>query len=121
MRRVLDEPAPTIAVGELGNSAVNLLVRPWCSKDVYWDLRWDLTRALKEELERAGCTIPSSGMTGIFGQDSGRQRAARSTCPAQPAFMSKGVEHALKRRNRSRRSYPYPFSVSSLRRYADQD
>jgi len=57
--RVLTEPAPTIAVGELGNSAVNILVRPWCSKDVYWELRWDLTRALKEGLERAGCTIPS--------------------------------------------------------------
>jgi len=57
--RVLTEPAPTIAVGELGNSAVNILVRPWCSKDVYWDVRWDLTRALKEGLERAGCTIPS--------------------------------------------------------------
>ena len=57
--RVLTEPAPTIAVGELGNSAVNILVRPWCSKDVYWDLRWDLNRALKEGLERAGCTIPS--------------------------------------------------------------
>ena len=57
--RVLTEPAPTIAVGELGNSAVNILVRPWCSKDVYWDVRWDLTRAIKEGLERAGCTIPS--------------------------------------------------------------
>ena len=57
--RVLKDPAPVIAVGELGNSAVNLLVRPWCSKDVYWDLRWDLTRALKEALERAGCTVPS--------------------------------------------------------------
>jgi small conductance mechanosensitive channel len=57
--RVLTDPAPTIAVGELGNSAVNILVRPWCSKDVYWDVRWDLTRAIKEGLERAGCTIPS--------------------------------------------------------------
>jgi len=57
--RVLTEPAPTIAVGELGNAAVSILVRPWCSKDVYWDLRWDLTRALKEGLERAGCSIPS--------------------------------------------------------------
>jgi small conductance mechanosensitive channel len=56
--RVLKDPAPVIAVGELGNSAVNLLVRPWCSKDVYWDLRWDLTRALKEGIDRAGCTIP---------------------------------------------------------------
>jgi len=58
-QRVLHNPAVTIAVGELGPSAVTILVRPWCSKDVYWDLRWDLTRALKEGLERAGCTIPS--------------------------------------------------------------
>ena len=57
--RVLKDPAPVIAVGELGSSAVNILVRPWCSKDVYWDLRWDLTRALKEALERAGCSLPS--------------------------------------------------------------
>jgi small conductance mechanosensitive channel len=57
--RVLQDPAPIVAVGDLTSSAVNILVRPWCSKDVYWDLRWDLTRAVKEGLERAGCTIPS--------------------------------------------------------------
>ncbi len=57
-RRVLQDPTPTIAVGDLGNSAVNILVRPWCNREVYWDVRWDLTRALKEGIERAGCTIP---------------------------------------------------------------
>ena len=57
-QRVLRDPSVVIAVGELGPSAVSILVRPWCSKDVYWDLRWDLTRALKEGLEQAGCTIP---------------------------------------------------------------
>lgn len=57
--RVLPDPAPTIAPGELGPAAVTLFVRPWCRTDVYWDLRWDLTRALKEALERAGCTLPA--------------------------------------------------------------
>jgi small conductance mechanosensitive channel len=57
-QRILQDPAPTIAVGELGDSAVNILVRPWCNRDLYWALRWDLTRAIKEGLERAGCTIP---------------------------------------------------------------
>jgi small conductance mechanosensitive channel len=56
--RVLHDPAPTIAVGELADSSVNLFVRPWCNREVYWPLRWDLTRALKEGIERAGCTIP---------------------------------------------------------------
>jgi small conductance mechanosensitive channel len=56
--RVLKDPEPIIAVGELADSSVNLLVRPWCSKDDYWDLRWDLTRTIKVELEAAGCSIP---------------------------------------------------------------
>jgi small conductance mechanosensitive channel len=56
--RVLKDPEAVIAVGELGDSSVNLYVRPWCSKDDYWALRWDLTRTFKVELEAAGCSIP---------------------------------------------------------------
>jgi small conductance mechanosensitive channel len=56
--RVLAEPTSTIAVSELGDSSVNIVVRPWCKKEDYWALRFDLTRALKEELEKAGCSIP---------------------------------------------------------------
>jgi len=56
--RVLKEPAPQIAVAELGDSSVNLVVRPWCSGGDYWGLRFDLTRAIKEQLEAAGCSIP---------------------------------------------------------------
>lgn len=56
--RVLAEPAPQIAVSELGDSSVNLVVRPWCAGSDYWALRFDLTRAFKEELEAAGCSIP---------------------------------------------------------------
>jgi len=56
--RVLRDPAPVVAVSELGDSSVNLVVRPWCGKDDYWALRFDLTRKIKEELEAAGCSIP---------------------------------------------------------------
>lgn len=56
--RVLAEPAPTVAVHELGDSSVDFVVRPWCNASDYWPLRWDLTRRLKEELEAAGCSIP---------------------------------------------------------------
>lgn len=56
--RTLRDPAPTIAVSELGDSSVNLVVRPWCQSADYWALRWDLTRALKEQLEAGGCSIP---------------------------------------------------------------
>jgi len=56
--RVLQDPEPMIAVSELGDSSVNLIVRPWCNASDYWRLRCDLTRRLKEELEAAGCSIP---------------------------------------------------------------
>lgn len=56
--RVLKDPAPVIAVSELGDSSVNLVVRPWCRKEDYWPLRFDLTRALKQQIEAAGCSIP---------------------------------------------------------------
>ena len=56
--RILEDPAPNVAVSELGDSSVNIVVRPWCKKEDYWGVRFDLTRKLKEELEAAGCNIP---------------------------------------------------------------
>jgi len=56
--RTLKDPASTIAVTELADSSVNLIVRPWCNTSDYWALRRDLTRALKEGLEAGGCNIP---------------------------------------------------------------
>jgi small conductance mechanosensitive channel len=56
--RVLQDPAPLIAVSELGDSSVNLVVRPWCKKEDYWALRFHLNRTIKEQLEAAGCSIP---------------------------------------------------------------
>jgi small conductance mechanosensitive channel len=56
--RILEDPAYQVAVSELADSSVNLVVRPWCAAEDYWSLRFDLTRALKEKLEAAGCSIP---------------------------------------------------------------
>jgi len=56
--RVLKDPEYLVAVSELADSSVNLVVRPWCKASDYWALRFDLTRTLKERLEAAGCSIP---------------------------------------------------------------
>jgi len=56
--RVLADPAVTVAVSELADSSVNLVVRPWVRSSDYWSVRFDLTRRLKEGLEAAGCSIP---------------------------------------------------------------
>lgn len=55
---VLPDPEPQIAVSNLGDSSVNIVVRPWCYTADYWTVRFDLTRSLKEGLEAAGCSIP---------------------------------------------------------------
>jgi small conductance mechanosensitive channel len=56
--RVLQDPPPVLGVHELGDSSVNLVVRPWCTTENYWSLRWHLTRTIKERLEAGGCSIP---------------------------------------------------------------
>jgi small conductance mechanosensitive channel len=56
--RVLKDPEPVVAVAELADSSVNFVVRPWCNKDDYWALRFDLMRRVKDELEASGCSIP---------------------------------------------------------------
>ena len=56
--RVLTDPAPLVAVKELGDSAVNLVVRPWCKRQDSWALGLDLNRRIKEQLEAGGCSLP---------------------------------------------------------------
>jgi len=56
--RVLKEPAPLVAVSELADSSVNLVVRPWCSFKDYWGVYFDSTENAKKVLEANGITIP---------------------------------------------------------------
>ena len=56
--RVLKDPATTIAVAELADSSVNFVVRPWCKKEDYWDLKFDFTRKVKEQFDENGIEIP---------------------------------------------------------------
>ena len=56
--RVRKDPAPIVAVTELADSSVNLVIRPWCKKEDYGALRWDLTRAFKERLAAVCRTAP---------------------------------------------------------------
>lgn len=56
--RCLQEPAPNIAVSELGDSSVNFLVRPWVKTEDYWPVYWSMQEKMKKRLEAAGITIP---------------------------------------------------------------
>ncbi|MEX2365795.1 MAG: mechanosensitive ion channel domain-containing protein, partial [Pseudohongiellaceae bacterium] len=56
--RLLEDPPAQIAVSELADSCVNIVVRPWVNSADYWPTRFDLTEKLKVELENGGITIP---------------------------------------------------------------
>ncbi len=56
--RVLKDPAPVVAVSELGDSCVNLVCRPWVKPADYWGVHFDITEKGKVELEKAGLSIP---------------------------------------------------------------
>ena len=55
---VLGNPKPLIKVHELGDSSVNIIVRPWVKTDDYWDTYWDLTKAVKQRFDKEGISIP---------------------------------------------------------------
>ncbi len=56
--RVLKDPAPVIAVSELGDSSVNLVCRPWVKPEDYWTVYFDILEKGKLALEEKGITIP---------------------------------------------------------------
>jgi small conductance mechanosensitive channel len=56
--RVLSDPPPQIAVSELADSSVNFVVRSWVKSGDYWDVKFDLTRAIKEAFDAKGIEIP---------------------------------------------------------------
>jgi small conductance mechanosensitive channel len=56
--RVLVDPAPMVRVDNLGDSSVDLICRPWCKTGDYWDLHWDLTRAVKKRFDSEGISFP---------------------------------------------------------------
>ncbi len=52
------EPAPQIVVGDLADSAVNIIVRVWTDSGDYWGLKFDLTKRFKEAFDAKGISIP---------------------------------------------------------------
>lgn len=52
------EPAPFLAVTNLGDSSVDLTLRVWTDSKTYWPLKFHLTKAIKEAFDAASISIP---------------------------------------------------------------
>lgn len=56
--RVLKDPAPVVAVGDLGASSVDLVVRPWVKSADYFTTMCDLKENVKLAFDANGISIP---------------------------------------------------------------
>ncbi len=55
---VLKDPAPRVAVNNLGENAVELLALPYVTVDDYWEVYWDTRQKIVEALKSAGFEAP---------------------------------------------------------------
>ena len=55
---VFDSPDVVVEVGELADSSVNLICRPWVKTEDYWTVYWDLMREVKLRFDAEGISIP---------------------------------------------------------------
>ena len=59
--RVLKDPEdkqPAVLTSQMGDFSINMIARFWSLSTEYWNLRWDLTKQIKEALDKEGITIP---------------------------------------------------------------
>ncbi len=56
--KILKEPAAVVAVGALGRDGVELVVRPWVKVEDYWDVKFEVTEAVKLAFDTHKISIP---------------------------------------------------------------
>lgn len=61
--KVLKDPAFVVAVNELGDSGITILIRPWVKNEDYWTVRWRVLEQVHDRLNEEGIEIPFPQMT----------------------------------------------------------
>jgi small conductance mechanosensitive channel len=56
--KILKDPQPVVAVGELADSSVNLFVRPWVNTPDVFEVRFRLIESIKKKFDEEHITIP---------------------------------------------------------------
>ena len=56
--RILRDPEPFVKVVNLGDSSVDIASRSWVKAADFWDVKFHLTKAVKEAFDREGISIP---------------------------------------------------------------
>ena len=56
--RIKSDPEPFVKVVNLGDSSVDIASRSWVDAPDYWDVKFHITRAVKEAFDAEGVSIP---------------------------------------------------------------
>ncbi len=59
--KTLNDPAPRVNLHEMGEYAMEIIVRPWVATSDYWTVYWELMRTIKLRLDAEGIAIPLPG------------------------------------------------------------
>lgn len=57
-KRILNEPAPFVALHALDASSVNVVARVWVNSSDYWGVYFDINKAIYETFNENGCQFP---------------------------------------------------------------
>jgi small conductance mechanosensitive channel len=76
--KALKDPEPTIRMNTLADSSVNFICRPWAKTVDYWDVYWDVTKAVKQrfDVEGVGIPFPQRDVHLYIAEGSSKQRLA---------------------------------------------
>lgn len=56
-QRLLKDPAPVVAINQLGNTNVNFIIQPWVITSNYTETRWNLLKNIKTLFDENGVTF----------------------------------------------------------------
>jgi len=56
--RILADPEPFIALGELADSSVNITTRAWVKAEDYWGVFFDMNEKFYKDADKNGLSIP---------------------------------------------------------------
>jgi small conductance mechanosensitive channel len=59
--QTLDTPEARVSLHEMGEYAMEIIVRPWVNTVDYWPVYWELMRTIKLRLDAEGIAIPLPG------------------------------------------------------------
>ena len=62
-KRILTEPAPFIALANMGASSIDLTVRVWVRQEDYWAVKFDMNKNVYETLPKRGLNFPYQTIT----------------------------------------------------------